>query len=120
MLALNSRLFPRKQCSLRSIGKMRALFSLFAALHCYCLRNTNVTEFVMVVHPRHEPIYKLLGFRPFGPVRSYGAVQGKPALPLRAGVDEISLLVSELRLDGFVNTSLLEESDGCGGANLAA
>jgi hypothetical protein len=38
---------------------MRALFSLFAALHSYCVRCTDVTELVVVVHPRHEGIYSV-------------------------------------------------------------
>ena len=105
MLALNSRLFPRGQYSLRSFQKMRALFSLFAALHLYCVRCTDVTELVVVVHPRHEGIYRLLPFRPFGPVRNYASVQGKPALPLLARVDDIVALVNALGLYDFVRGS---------------
>ena len=111
MLALNSRLFPRSQYSMRSIHKMRALFSLFAAMHSYCVRCTDVTELVVVVHPRHEGIYKMLRFRRCGPVRSYATVQGKPALPLVARVADISEFVTALRLKGFVDSTLLNECD---------
>lgn len=57
--------------------------SLIEAVAAYAM-HTRLDALVITVNPRHAAFYERgLGFERFGPVRSYDAVGGAPAVPLR-------------------------------------
>ena len=67
--------------SLNSHHKMKVLFSLIKVMMNY-LMFRDVSHLVISVHPRHEDLYRFIGFRPFGKVKSYYGACGNPALPM--------------------------------------
>jgi hypothetical protein len=62
----------------------RTVRALFHAVALYAVRLARLDALVVTVHPRHTAFYeRRVGFERFGPARSYDAVDGAPAVPLR-------------------------------------
>jgi len=78
-LAEVSCLADRRQGTARFFGLFCELSRVMAQL----ARNTDVDELVVVVNPRHAPLYRrYMAFEQIGDERKYEAVQGFPAVPL--------------------------------------
>jgi N-acyl amino acid synthase FeeM len=78
-LAEVSCLADRRQGTARFFGLFCELSRLMAQL----ARKTSVDELVVVVNPRHAPLYRrYMAFEQIGEERVYDAVQGFPAVPL--------------------------------------
>lgn len=78
-LAEVSCLADRRQGTARFFGLFCELSRLMAQL----ARKTGVGELVVVVNPRHAPLYRrYMAFEQIGDERVYDAVQGFPAVPL--------------------------------------
>ena len=78
-LAEVSCLADRRQGTARFFGLFCELSRLMAQL----ARKTGVDELVVVVNPRHAPLYRrYMAFEQIGDERTYDAVQGFPAVPL--------------------------------------
>ena len=78
-LAEVSCLADRRQGTARFFGLFCELSRLMAQL----ARNTGVDELVVVVNPRHAPLYRrYMAFEQIGDEREYDAVEGFPAVPL--------------------------------------
>lgn len=78
-LAEVSCLADRRQGTARFFGLFCELSRLMAQL----ARKTGVDELVVVVNPRHAPLYRrYMAFDQIGEERVYDAVQGFPAVPL--------------------------------------
>ena len=106
-LAEVSALAVADETSREGFRTVRALIQVVAL---YAVRIARLDALVITVNPRHTAFYeRRLGFERFGPVRSYDAVNGAPAVPLR--LDLRRALVAA-RGDAFA-TSLLarEEAD---------
>ena len=72
---------------------MELLLHLFKMAYLASRRLSDGTDFVITVNPRHEKYYRrLLLFEAIGETRSYDAVNGAPAVPLR-----LDLLTAEER-----------------------
>jgi len=72
---------------------MELLLHLFRLAYLAARRLNDCTDFVITVSPRHEKYYRrLLLFSPIGETRSYDAVNGALAVPLR-----LDLLSAEAR-----------------------
>ena len=67
--------------SLSSPEKMQIVFSLFKIMVNY-VEQQRITHLVILVNPRHERLYRFLGFKVFADVRSYHGACGAPALPM--------------------------------------
>jgi len=67
--------------SLTNLTRLSALFLLFKAMHNYAYYR-ELTHLVIMVHPRHENLYRLFDFRQFAPIKPYAGAQGSAALPL--------------------------------------
>lgn len=66
---------------LSSKEKMFPVFLLFKIGVNYTV-SIDIDHLLIVVHPRHQKIYELFGFKQFAEERSYEAVCGKPAVPM--------------------------------------
>jgi hypothetical protein len=78
-LAEVSCLADRRQGTARFFGLFCELSRLMAQL----ARKTGVDELVVVVNPRHAPLYRrYMAFEQIGDEREYDAVEGFPAVPL--------------------------------------
>jgi hypothetical protein len=78
-LAEVSCLADRRQGTARFFGLFCELSRVMAQL----ARKTGVDELVVVVNPRHAPLYRrYMAFEQIGEERVYDAVQGLPAVPL--------------------------------------
>jgi len=78
-LAEVSCLADRRQGTARFFG----LFCELARVMAQLARKTGVDELVVVVNPRHAPLYRrYMAFEKIGDEREYDAVQGLPAVPL--------------------------------------
>jgi hypothetical protein len=78
-LAEVSCLADRRQGTARFFGLFCELSRLMAQL----ARKTGVDELVVVVNPRHAPLYRrYMAFDQIGEERTYDVVQGLPAVPL--------------------------------------
>lgn len=51
----------------------------------------NVDRLLITVCPQHSAFYRRIAFRPFSEVRSYADVCGKPALPMQADLNRLSV-----------------------------
>lgn len=72
-------LADRRQGTARFFG----LFCDLARLMAQLARNTSVDELLVVVNPRHAPLYRrYMAFEQIGEERDYDAVEGFPAVPL--------------------------------------
>src|SRR5690606_25340452 len=72
-------LADRRQGTARFFGLFCELSRLMAQL----ARNTGVDELLVVVNPRHAPLYRrYMAFEQIGDEREYEAVQGFPAVAL--------------------------------------
>jgi hypothetical protein len=68
----------------------RILISLFRLAYLTVRRLEAGTDLVITVNPRHERYYRrLLLFERIGEVKSYGAVGGAPAVPLRLDLETV-------------------------------
>lgn len=64
------------------------------------------TTLCITVNPRHTRFYETrLGFERFGPVKSYGAVNGAPAVPLRLDVARAAVRLKSLHFQPAANDS---------------
>lgn|GEM_PF-2266543 len=76
--------------SLATLAEYRRL-SLFMYLYRLLLligRSKGLTDFVLVVNPKHVRFYRdILLFEQIGPERSYGAVSGAPGVPFRMNIE---------------------------------
>ncbi len=64
-------------------GRRRGVFWLLHQAVLYYALRTGIHHLVITVNPRHAPFYeRLYLFERFGEVKSYGTVQGAPAVPL--------------------------------------
>jgi hypothetical protein len=76
--------------SLATLAEYRSL-SLFMYLYRLLLligRRKGLTDFVLVVNPKHVRFYRdILLFEQIGPERSYGAVGGAPGIPFRMNIE---------------------------------
>lgn len=105
-LALNSQLIPQQKRSLLSGKKLHSLFSLLFGVIHYLVYETEATDMVAVVHPRHRSIYELLGFKQFAPVRSYKGACGKPALPIRCDLKDAMRFIESVSAVPFAETAI--------------
>lgn len=72
-------LADRRQGTARFFGLFCELSRMMAQL----ARKTGVDELLVVVNPRHAPLYRrYMAFEQIGEVRDYDAVEGFPAVPL--------------------------------------
>jgi hypothetical protein len=107
-LAEVSALAVADETSREGFRTVRALVQVVAL---YAVRIARLDALVITVNPRHSAFYeRRLGFERFGPVRSYDAVNGAPAVPLR--LDLRRALVAA-RGDAFA-TSLLARQEAAG------
>lgn len=86
MLALNNKIM-----SLPSVPKsfrMFILLHLFQAGFRYLRAHTFVDTVVACFHPRHEFFYKMMKFKPLGPIHSYASVRGSPAVAYALHIEQ--------------------------------
>ena len=77
-----------------------------ALIHAVAAAARSFTTLCITVNPRHARFYETrLGFESFGPVRSYAAVNGAPAVPLRLDVARASRLLQTLHFRPAMNDS---------------
>jgi len=88
LLALDQEAFRGKRFSLTDFEKLTGSFKLFKLLFDYACHIAKVTDLLIAVHPKHTELYRYLKFQPVGPIRSYNAACGKPALPMRLKIKE--------------------------------
>ncbi len=75
-----------KKYSLKSLDKMRPLFSLYRRMFHYALCE-NITDLIISVHPRHKNLYSFLGFRQLAAEINYSGACGAKAVTMHLEVD---------------------------------
>ena len=73
---------PNERLDWRIAERLMSLMAQFAVTR-------SVDRLVIVVCPQHSAFYKRIAFRPFGEVRSYSDVCGKPALPMQVDLNRL-------------------------------
>jgi hypothetical protein len=81
-LALDNSLFKTGSHSMTSIKKLVSLGNLFTAMLNYVYQFTDATHLVIMVNPRHESLYKEIGFYRYSEIRHYSAVNNHLAVPM--------------------------------------
>jgi len=101
--------------SLATLAEYRRL-SLFMYLYRLLLligRCRRLTDFVLVVNPKHVRFYRdILLFEQIGPERSYGAVSGAPGVPFRMNIDRTLSEGHRIYTEGKVEQDLYDFFSG--------
>jgi len=79
-LSIDSRLFPKKWFSMFNFEKLIFIFKLFKLVLDWALYNDKLDELCIAVNPRHQYLYKFLGFEELGGLKYYGSVNRAPAI----------------------------------------
>lgn len=85
LLTLNQEAFKKRTFSLTDFEKLTGAFRLFKILFDYA-QETNVTDLVIGVHPKHQDLYHYLTFEALSEPLPYSGACGKPALPMRLNI----------------------------------
>ena len=101
--------------SLATLAEYRRL-SLFMYLYRLLLligRSRQLTDFVLVVNPKHVRFYRdILLFEQIGPERSYGAVYGAPGVPFRMNIERTLSEGHRIYTEGKVEQDLYDFFSG--------
>ena len=92
LLAIDETLFPRHSFALGNIFKMKFLFQLYRAMFLHATTYMKLDDFLIVVHPKHIPIYRRLYFKEISDVRPYGRLKNAPAVLMHLDIQEACLL----------------------------
>lgn len=96
LLALDQDRVGGKVFSLMDFQKMACLFKLIKVLFDYARFQAGVTDLVICAHPKHEALYRYLGYESMGAVKPYPGACGKPAQPMHL---DIIAAMSSVSLD---------------------
>ena len=88
LLATDKSLFPRKSFSLGNLVKMKFLFLLYRIMFIQARLVMGLDDLVIIVNPRHVPIYRYIQFYQYGPVKTYEGVNHAPAVFMRMDIDK--------------------------------
>jgi hypothetical protein len=80
LLALDEERLAEPQFAMSRFQRLLFVFHVYRAMFDYFRSRSNLDELVACFHPKHEFMYSFLGFLPLGGLKSYGAVQGSPAV----------------------------------------
>ena len=87
LLAVDIDKSTNRKYSLANRAKMAPLFMLFKILLNYAFYH-GTSHLLIMVHPRHEELYRFLGFKPFAEPKPYEGACGNPAVPMMLDLDE--------------------------------
>jgi hypothetical protein len=79
-LALDEEKLGKAPYVMSRYQRLLFVFHLYRAMYDGFRSRNDLDELVACFHPKHEFIYEFLAFHPLGGVKSYGAVQGSPAV----------------------------------------
>ncbi len=79
-LSIDSRLFPKGWFSMFNFNKLIFVFKLFKLVLDYGIYKDELDEFCIAVNPRHQYLYKFIGFEELAGLRYYGSVNKAPAI----------------------------------------
>lgn len=88
LLTLDTRMFSQGGC-LSPLYRLAVSFLLFKTLLDYARHVAGVTDLLIMVHPKHEPLYRHLAFRTAGGVIAYKKALGNPGLPMHLDVTRL-------------------------------
>jgi len=88
LLALNAETPGSNKFALTNLQKQTSVFRLFKWMYDYLRRFTETTDIVIMVHPKHQRLYRYFGFEAIGSILSYAGANGNPALPMRHNMVE--------------------------------
>ena len=75
---------PKERLNWEIAEKLMSLMAQYAVTR-------KVDRLLIAVCPQHSAFYRRIAFRPFGEVRSYSDVCGKPALPMQVDLNRLAL-----------------------------
>ena len=85
-LALDSKLFPKNWYSMFNFKKLIFMFKLFKLVIDYAVYIEKVDDICIVFNPRHQYLYKFIGFRQIGKLKYYGTFHS-PAIAMRLNLN---------------------------------
>ena len=88
-LAIDSKLFPTGWFSMFNFDKLIFLFRLFKIVLDYGLYIEKLNDFCIAINPKHQYLYKFLGFEELGGLKYYGSVNKALAIAKRLNLDNI-------------------------------
>lgn len=88
-LAIDSKLFPKNWFSMFNFSKLMFIFRLFKLVLDHALYVDKLTDLCIAVNPRHQYLYKFLGFEMLGGLKYYGSVNKAPAIAKRLDLETV-------------------------------
>ena len=88
MFAIDKTLFPKRSFSLHQFSEVTFLFQLYRSMFLCASRNLDLNELVIVIHPKHIPIYRSLYFTECGGIRPCKSVNDAPAVFMHMNIPE--------------------------------
>jgi len=82
-LSIDSSMFPRGWFSMFNFNKFIFLFKLFKLIIDYGMQVEKLTDYCIAVNPKHQYLYKFIGFEELGGLKYYGTVNMAPAIAKR-------------------------------------
>lgn len=82
-LAIDNRLFPQGWFSMFNFNKLIFLFKLFKLILDYAAEVEKLDDSCIAVNPKHQYLYKFIGFEKWGGLKYYGSVNNAPAVAKR-------------------------------------
>lgn len=83
LLALDTERFGKGVFSMMDPRKLCFLFKLFKLMHDHAMFVDHLDDLVIAFNPKHQMLYRLLGFEPLGGISYYGGDRNKPAVAMR-------------------------------------
>ncbi|MCB9815229.1 hypothetical protein H6785_01430 [Candidatus Nomurabacteria bacterium] len=90
----------------KSLDEKEVSLGLFSSVLNYGLAN-QFHYFIFAVNPKHAPFYKVLGCEQIGEEKSYGSVNGAPAIPYILDLNEIKTDVKNGTLKNMILRKIL-------------
>lgn len=81
-LAIDSSLFPKGFFSMFNFNKFIFIFKLFNLLFHYATYKDGLQDFCIAFNPRHQYLYRYIGFKQIGKLKYYGSYHS-PAIAMR-------------------------------------
>lgn len=88
-LSIDSRLFPQGWFSMFNFSKLIFIFRLFKIVLDYALYIEKLNDICIAINPKHQYLYKFLGFEKLAGLKYYGSVNRAPAIAKRLNLDTV-------------------------------
>lgn len=110
LFALDLEKLKHKTFSMTDFNKMARVFRLFKVILDYARYQTDLTDLMICVNPKHKALYEFMLFNVIGPVKFFPNNRHKPALPLRMNLEQFWKLPLDYGKGKFFFSSITPKS----------